>query len=109
MKPTVCTACTGTRGQCVGLLRSAKLPAADSAWQAQAEPPTGGIGRILENDYRVGRKQRHTAKRILERPRDEYACGGVYTIIKSYVRQHSCRTREMFVSLCRPPVHGRCD
>ena len=33
---------------------------------------TGVIDRILENDQRVPRKQRHTAKRIFERLRDEY-------------------------------------
>ncbi|MYC36009.1 MAG: hypothetical protein F4X66_03730 [Chloroflexi bacterium] len=33
---------------------------------------TGVIDRILEDDHRVPRKQRHTAKRIYERLRDEY-------------------------------------
>ena len=31
------------------------------------EPFTGVIDRILEDDFRVPRKQRHTAKRIFER------------------------------------------
>ena len=36
------------------------------------EPFTGVIDAILEADTRVPRKQRHTAKRIFERLRDEY-------------------------------------
>ena len=37
--------------------------------------------RILEDDFRVPRKQRHTAKRIYERLRDEYEFEGQYTIV----------------------------
>ena len=44
------------------------------------EPFTGVIDRILESDLSVPRKQRHTAKRIFERLRDEYGFGGQYTI-----------------------------
>ena len=36
------------------------------------EPFTGVIDRILEDDLRLPRKQRHTAQRIFERLRDEY-------------------------------------
>ena len=35
------------------------------------EPFTGVIDRILEDDHGRPRKQRHTAKRIFERLRDE--------------------------------------
>ena len=47
---------------------------------------TGVIDAILEADSRVPRKQRHTAKRIFERLRDEYGFTGQYTIVKDYVR-----------------------
>ena len=40
------------------------------------EPYTGVIDAILEADGRVPRKQRHTAKRIFERLRDEYGFDG---------------------------------
>ncbi len=53
------------------------------------EPYTGVIDAILEGDARVPRKQRHTAKRIFERLRDEYGFSGQYTIVKDYVREHS--------------------
>ena len=40
------------------------------------EPFTGVIDRILEDDLGRPRKQRHTAKRIFERLRDEYGFDG---------------------------------
>ena len=60
------------------------------------EPYTGVIDRILEDDHQVTGKQRHTAKRIFERLREEYDFDGGYTIVKDYVREHRRQTREMF-------------
>ena len=73
------------------------------------EPYTGIIDRILESDLSVPRKQRHTAKRIFERLRDEYGFQGQYTIVKDYVREHRRRAREMFVPLSHSPGHAQCD
>ena len=73
------------------------------------EPFTGVIDRILEDDHMVPRKQRHTAKRIFERLRDEYGFDGQYTIVKDYVREHRRQTKEMFVPLSHPPSHAQCD
>ena len=73
------------------------------------EPFSGVIDRILEEDQRVVRKQRHTAKRIFERLRDEYGFDGQYTIVKDYVREHRRQTREMFVPLSHPAGHAQCD
>ena len=73
------------------------------------EPFIGIIDRILDDDLRVPRKQRHTAKRIFDRLREEYGFDGGYTIVKDYVREHRRRTREMFVPLSHPPGHARCD
>ena len=73
------------------------------------EAYTGVIDRILDDDHRVPRKQRHTAKRIYERLRDEYGFDGGYTIVKDYVREHRRETREMFVPLSHPPGHAQCD
>ena len=50
--------------------------------QAQEEPFTGVIHAILEADSRAPKKQRHTAKRIFERLRDEYGFEGQQTIVK---------------------------
>lgn len=63
----------------------------------------------LEEDKKVPRKQRHTAKRIYERLRAEHGFTGGYTIIKDYVRQRDRRSREMFVPLSHPPGHAQAD
>ena len=73
------------------------------------EPFTGVIDHILEGDHQAPKKQRHTAKRIFERLRDEYGFDGGYTIVKDYVREHRRRTREMFVPLSHLPGHAQCD
>ena len=70
---------------------------------------TGVINRILEDDLGRPRKQRHTAKRIFERLRDEYRFDGQYTIVKDYVREHRRRSQEMFVPLSHAPGHAQCD
>lgn len=67
------------------------------------------IGAWLEADKAVHRKQRHTAKRIFERLRDEHGFTGGYTIIKDYVREHRRRRQEMFVPLDHPPGHAQAD
>ena len=72
-------------------------------------PYTGVIDRILEDDLRRPRKQRHTAKRIFKRLRDEYGFDGGYTTVKDYVREHRRQTREMFVPLSHAPGHAQCD
>ena len=72
-------------------------------------PFTGVIDGILEADRQVPRKQRHTAKRVFERLRDEYGFTGQYTIVKDYVRERRRRTQEMFVPLSHAPGHGQCD
>ena len=59
---------------------------------------------------RVPRKQRHTAKRIFERLRDEYGFGGGYTTVKDYVREHRRRTQgDVRASCPHPSGHAQCD
>ena len=57
----------------------------------------------------ASRKQRHTAKRIFERLRDEYGFDGQYTIVKDYVRERRWRSQEMFVPLSHAPGQAQCD
>ena len=73
------------------------------------DPFTDIIDRILEEDRTVHRKQRHTAKRIFERLRDEHGFTGKETIVKDYVRERRNRLREMFVPLVHPPGHAQAD
>ena len=72
-------------------------------------PYTGVIDQILQDDLNVPRKQRHTAKRVYERLRDEHGFEGKYTIVKDYVRERRRRTKEVFVPLHHPPGHAQCD
>ena len=46
------------------------------------DPFTGIIDQILDDDASIAAKQRHTAKRIFERLRDEHGYGGGYTTVK---------------------------
>ena len=79
------------------------------ARRPRLEPFTGVIDRILDEDLRLPRKQRHTAKRIFQRLREEYGFDGGCTTVKDYVREHRRQTREMFVPLSHPPGHAQCD
>ena len=65
------------------------------------EPFTGVIDRILEDDLGRPGKQRHTAKRIFERLRDEYGFDGGYTTVKDYVRENAVRSGRCS---CRCPM-----
>ena len=80
-----------------------------SARRPKLELHTGVIDQILEKDHGVPKKQRHTAKRMFERLRDEYGFDGGYTTVNDYVRENRRQTREMFVPLFHPPGHAQCD
>jgi transposase len=67
------------------------------------------IDAILKADMEAPRKQRHTAKRIFERLRDEHGFSGGYTIVKDYVREARGRIAERFVPLVHPPGHAQVD
>jgi len=78
-----------------------------------AKPKLGAlipiIDAILEADQTAPVKQRHTAKRIFERLRDEHGYGGGLTVVKDYVRIARGRQRETFVPLAHPPGHAQVD
>ena len=67
------------------------------------------IEAILEADRTTPVKQRHTAKRIFERLRDEHGFTGGYTVVKDHVRIERARGRETFVPLTHPPGHAQVD
>src|SRR6478735_12808291 len=77
----------------------------------RAKPPprpklgafTAIIDQILASDRSAPPKQRHTARRIHDRLREEHGFAGGYTIVKDYVRERQARTREVFVPLAHPP------
>jgi hypothetical protein len=57
----------------------------------------GVIDDIQEDDRHRPVKQRHTAKRIFDRLREERGFTGGCTIVKDYVRTVTLRGREIFV------------
>lgn len=63
----------------------------------------------LEADRTMPRKQRHTAKRVFDRLREECDFTGGYTIIKDYIRERERRGQEVFVPLSHPPGHAQAD
>lgn len=63
----------------------------------------------LEADRTMPRKQRHTAKRVFDRLREECGFVGGYTIIKDYIRERERRGQEVFVPLSHPPGQAQAD
>jgi transposase len=76
-------------------------------------PKLDGFTEVIDawlcEDTDRPRKQRHTAKRGLDRLRDEHGFTGGYTIVKAYLREHQRRSREMFVPLHHAPGHAQAD
>jgi transposase len=72
-------------------------------------PWVGVIDAILEDDKQRPAKQRHTAKRVWERLREEHQFTGGYTIVKDYLRSAAQRGRERFVPLTHPAGEAQAD
>src|SRR3712207_9274589 len=72
-------------------------------------PLTGVIDAILAADRSAPAKQRHTAKRVWQRLRDEHGFGGGYSTVKDYVRSARARAQEALVPLAHPPGHAQVD
>jgi putative SOS response-associated peptidase YedK len=72
-------------------------------------PWLGVIDAILEDDKLRPVKQRHTAKRIFERLREEHGFTGGYTIVKDYVRSAELHSQEMFIPLTHAPGEAPAD
>ena len=67
------------------------------------------IEEILKSDRQVHRKQRHTARRIFERLRDEHGYVGGETVVKDAVRAWKQHHREVFLPLSHPPGEAQVD
>jgi transposase len=82
--------------------------------KAQREKPVVGqhlawIHEVLEHDKQEPVKQRHTAKRILDRLKAERGYTGGYTMVKEAVREWKDATKEVFVPLSYPPGEAQVD
>jgi transposase len=72
-------------------------------------PYLGVIDEILAADREAPPKQRHTARRIFERLRDEYGYGGCYSQVQAAVASAKRYSKEAFVPLSHPPGHAQFD
>ena len=73
------------------------------------EPVLPIIRQILDDDMKAPRTQRHTAKRIWQRLRDEHAFQGGYTSVKDAVRDLKVGRKEVFLPLVHPPGEAQVD
>ena len=71
-------------------------------------PFIGRIEEILKQDRDVPRKQRHTAKRIFDRLKDEGYAGG-YTQVKEAVRGLKGQLKEVYIPLAHRPGEAQMD
>jgi transposase len=67
------------------------------------------IQQILEDDRQAPKKQRHTAKRIFQRLRDEHGFQGGETVVKDAVRAWNQSHQEVFLPLSHPPGEAQVD
>ena len=67
------------------------------------------IQQILEDDRQAPKKQRHTAKRIFQRLRDEHGFQGGETVVKDAVRAWKQSHQEVFLPLSHPPGEAQVD
>jgi transposase len=72
-------------------------------------PFVGVIDEILAADRDAPTKQRHTAKRIFERLRDEHGFTGAEITVRRYVALHHRHSAEVFVPLSHPPGEAQFD
>lgn len=72
-------------------------------------PFIGLIDEMLEADRDAPPKQRHTARRIFHRLRDEHGYRGSEVQVRRYVAQHRRHGAEVFVPLSHPPGEAQFD
>src|SRR5215468_8198068 len=73
------------------------------------EPVLPIIRQILDDDTKAPKKQRHTARRIWQRLRDEHGFTGGYTTVKDAVRRLQVGREEVFLPLSHPPGEAQVD
>jgi transposase len=67
------------------------------------------IDQILKDDVGMPRKQRHSAKRIFDRLKQEHGYPGGYTQVREYVAEVRLRTKEAFIPLEFGPSEAQVD
>jgi transposase len=72
-------------------------------------PFLGIVQQIIDDDRHAPPKQRHTARRIFERLRDEHGYAGCPSIVRDAVRAYKQSQAEVFLPLLHPPGEGQVD
>ncbi len=72
-------------------------------------PHLATIDQILAADKEAPPKQRHTARRIHQRLRDEHGYTGCYSQVQTAVKNAKAHSKEAFVPLSHPPGHAQFD
>lgn len=67
------------------------------------------LRQMLEYDGNAPKKQKHTARGIFDRLRDEHGYGGCETVVKDAVREWRISRREVFLPLSHPPGEPQVD
>jgi transposase len=67
------------------------------------------LHRILEEDRQAPPKQRHTARRIYDRLREEHGYTGCLSIVRAAVHDFRQSQAEVFVPLLHRPGEAQCD
>lgn len=68
--------------------------------ESKLDPYKCFVGEMLDEDRHCYHKQRHTAKRVFERLRDEHGYEGSYSTVQRYLKEvRSARPREESVRL----------
>ena len=104
---------TGMHWTTLEKILSHSEPPGYRAKQPRPKPKVGPylerIGRILDSDKELPKKQRHTAKRVFERLSEEEGYQGGYTAIKEAVRELRRHGREVFMPLVHRPGEAQVD
>lgn len=85
------------------------LRVASSRAQPVLGPFLPTLRQIIDDDRHAPPKQRHTARRIYERLRDEQGYAGCSSIVRAAVRAYRQSQAEVFVPLLHPPGEGQVD
>ena len=95
------------------MLKNVEPPGYQQTPGERARPKLGAflgvIEEILRLDQDAPKKQRHTAKRIYERLRDEHGYAGSESHVRRYLAENDHRHREVFVPLRQPPGEAQFD
>jgi len=67
------------------------------------------IHEILKDDQKAPRKQRHTAKRIWQRLKQEHGFDGGYSIVSAAVAKYKNNHKEVFLPLAHDPGEAQVD